>query len=213
MNKILYVFGAGDGAIELIENFEYCFLSEWKIYCIEDSPSKNCLKIETGIVYKSIPIFSYLKFHNLDTGSLINSVMDCNYKEKIYKENKDGRWRSFALNCNRIFCQMPIGCIIMPQSFIGSTVRLGKFVKVNHGAKLLVNSSVGDYSFIGTNSMLLANSKVGSKTLIYSGVTILPNINIGNNTIIGAGSVVTKDVGDNVLAYGNPCKVVRENEG
>jgi len=31
--------------------------------------------------------------------------------------------------------------------------------------------------------------------------------------IFGAGSVVTKDIGDNVVAYGNPCKVVRENEG
>lgn len=34
----------------------------------------------------------------------------------------------------------------------------------------------------------------------------------GNNVVIGAGSIVTKDVPDNVIAYGNPCRVVRENK-
>ena len=35
---------------------------------------------------------------------------------------------------------------------------------------------------------------------------------IGNNVVIGAGSIVTKDIPDNVIAYGNPCRVVRENK-
>ena len=35
---------------------------------------------------------------------------------------------------------------------------------------------------------------------------------IGKNSIIGAGSVVTKDIPDNVIAYGNPCKIIRKNE-
>ena len=39
---------------------------------------------------------------------------------------------------------------------------------------------------------------------------ILPGVNIGNGSIIGAGSVVTKDIPDNVIAVGNPCRVMRE---
>ena len=40
-------------------------------------------------------------------------------------------------------------------------------------------------------------------------VTILPGVTIGGNTIIGAGSVVTKDIPSNVVAAGNPCRVLR----
>ena len=39
---------------------------------------------------------------------------------------------------------------------------------------------------------------------------ILPGVKIGDNTVIGAGSVVTKDIPDNVVAVGNPCRVLRE---
>lgn len=43
------------------------------------------------------------------------------------------------------------------------------------------------------------------------GVIILPGVTIGDNVVIGAGSVVTRDIPDNVVAYGNPCRVIREN--
>ena len=46
--------------------------------------------------------------------------------------------------------------------------------------------------------------------MIGAGAIILPGITIGDNTVIGAGSVVTKDIPANVVALGNPCKVLRE---
>ena len=39
---------------------------------------------------------------------------------------------------------------------------------------------------------------------------VLPGVTIGDNTVIGAGSVVTKDIPSNVIAYGSPCRVIRE---
>lgn len=45
---------------------------------------------------------------------------------------------------------------------------------------------------------------------IGAGVIILPGVRIGKNAVIGAGSVVTKDIPANVVAVGNPCKVLRE---
>ena len=38
----------------------------------------------------------------------------------------------------------------------------------------------------------------------------MPGVTIGNNVVIGGGSVVTKDIPDNMIAVGNPCKVIRE---
>ena len=51
---------------------------------------------------------------------------------------------------------------------------------------------------------------VGNNVWIGAGCSILPGVTIGDNTVIGAGSVVTKDIPSNVLAVGNPCKVIRE---
>lgn len=51
---------------------------------------------------------------------------------------------------------------------------------------------------------------IGKNVWIGANVTILPGVTIGDNTVIGAGSVVTKDIPQNVVAYGNPCKVIRQ---
>lgn len=51
---------------------------------------------------------------------------------------------------------------------------------------------------------------IGNNVWIGAHVSVLPGVKIGNNTVIGAGSVVVKDIPANVLAAGNPCKVIRE---
>ena len=51
---------------------------------------------------------------------------------------------------------------------------------------------------------------IGNNVWIGANVVVNPGVTIGNNTIIGSGSVVTKDIPDNVIAVGNPCKVMRE---
>ena len=51
---------------------------------------------------------------------------------------------------------------------------------------------------------------IGSNVWIGAGTRVMPGVTIGNNVTIGAGSVVTKDIPDNVLAVGNPCRVLRE---
>ncbi len=50
---------------------------------------------------------------------------------------------------------------------------------------------------------------VGNNVWFGGHVTVLPGVTIGDNTVIGAGSVVTRDIPANVLAVGNPCRVVR----
>lgn len=52
---------------------------------------------------------------------------------------------------------------------------------------------------------------IGDYVWIGGGAIIMPGVTIGDNVVIGAGSVVTGDVPDNVIAYGNPCRIIREN--
>lgn len=51
---------------------------------------------------------------------------------------------------------------------------------------------------------------IGDNVWIGGNTCIMPGVTIGDNVVIGAGSVVTKDLPDNVIAVGNPCRVVRE---
>lgn len=51
---------------------------------------------------------------------------------------------------------------------------------------------------------------IGKNCWIGAGALIMPGITIGDNSVIGAGSVVTKDIPSNVVAVGNPCRVLRE---
>ena len=51
---------------------------------------------------------------------------------------------------------------------------------------------------------------IGNNVWIGGNVLVCPGVTIGSNVVIGGGSVVTKDIPDNMLAYGNPCRVIRE---
>lgn len=51
---------------------------------------------------------------------------------------------------------------------------------------------------------------IGNNVWIGGNAVINPGVKIGNNVVIGAGSVVTKDIPDNMIAAGNPCRVIRE---
>lgn len=51
---------------------------------------------------------------------------------------------------------------------------------------------------------------IGDNVWLGGNVVVNPGVHIGNNVVIGSGSVVTKDIPDNVIAAGNPCRVIRE---
>ncbi len=60
-----------------------------------------------------------------------------------------------------------------------------------------------------TQKELAAPISIGDNAWIGGGAIICPGVSIGANTTIGAGSVVTKDIPDNVVAVGNPCRVIK----
>lgn len=66
----------------------------------------------------------------------------------------------------------------------------------------------GTFEFCKTQT---APVTIGKHVWIGGGAIIMPGVTIGDNVVIGAGSVVTKDIPDNMVAYGNPCRAVRGN--
>ena len=122
--------------------------------------------------------------------------------------------------------------IIINQPFYcdyGKQISVGRRFFANFHLTILDEArvTIGDDCFIGPNVSIYTachstdpverNSRrewaepvsIGDNVWIGGSVTILPGVTIGNNVTIGAGSVVTKDIPDNVVAVGNPCRVVR----
>ena len=113
-------------------------------------------------------------------------------------------------------------CNINAQVFIENDVKIGDRVTVKSGVQIWDGIEIEDDVFIGPNvtftNDLTPRSKhhpiAFKKTLIKRGssiganATILPGITIGSFAMIGAASVVTKDVPDHALIYGNPGKIL-----
>lgn len=123
--------------------------------------------------------------------------------------------------------------IIINQPFYcdyGKQISVGRRFFANFHLTILDEArvTIGDDCFIGPNVSIYTachstdpverNSRrewaepvtIGDNVWIGGSVTILPGVTIGNNVTIGAGSVVTKDIPDNVVAVGNPCRVVKK---
>ena len=67
----------------------------------------------------------------------------------------------------------------------------------------------GNNVFIAPNCGFYTAITVGDDVWFGGYTVVLPGVTIGSNVVIGAGSVVTKDIPDNCVAYGNPCRVIR----
>ena len=103
------------------------------------------------------------------------------------------------------------GVLVEPHVVISSQTTIGFGVFIKRGSLIGHNNIIGAYTDINPGVVLSGDINIGERCVIGSGAIIKDGISIGANTIIGIGSVVTKNVPGNCVAYGNPCKVAREN--
>ncbi len=103
-------------------------------------------------------------------------------------------------------------CIFLDNNLItiGSNGLIGPAVQIytaTHPLKAAERVVAGGTSPYRTSSKPVT---IGDNVWIGGNTVICPGIIVGNNVTIGAGSVVTKSLPDNVLAFGNPCRIIRE---
>ena len=102
-----------------------------------------------------------------------------------------------------------VGALINSKVSIAAHTTIGNCVSINRHVSICHHTTIGDYCSINPGTNIAGNVTIGKGTTIGMGTNVLHQVKIGKNTIIGAGSVVTKDIPDNVVAYGSPCKVIR----
>lgn len=133
----------------------------------------------------------------------------------------------------QLFAEVGENCYIESPYFAnwgGHHVHLGSNIYANAGLKLVDDTHIyiGDCTMLGPNVVLATAGhpidpelrgrglqynlpvRIGKNCWLGAGVIVMPGVTIGDNTVIGAGSIVTKDIPANVVAVGNPCRVLRE---
>jgi len=91
----------------------------------------------------------------------------------------------------------------------GAKVTIGDNVLFGPKVGLYTTNHVFDPATRAAGACFAQPITIGDNCWLAANVTVLPGVSIGAGTIIGAGSVVTKDIPDNVIAAGNPCRIIR----
>lgn len=166
-----------------------------------------------------------------------DSIMEEQLKkmELLYDHNmtRPGEQEKRKQLLKQMFMEIGEDCWIEPplhSNWGGGHCIFGKNVYANYGLTLVDDTyiTVGDYTMFGPNVIVAtaghpllpelrqknyqynAPVSIGRNCWIGAGTIIVPGVTIGDDVVIGAGSIVTKDVPSGVVAFGNPCKVMRE---
>lgn len=95
---------------------------------------------------------------------------------------------------------------------VAAHTTLGRFVSLNRNVSIGHHVQVDDFVTVNPGANIAGFVRVGAGALIGMGVNIVDGVTIGAGAVIGAGSVVTRDIPAGVVAYGQPCRVVRAAE-
>ncbi len=132
-----------------------------------------------------------------------------------------------------MFAEIGEGCYIEPPlhaNFGGAHVHFGKNIYCNFGTTFVDDTHiyVGDGTMFGPRVVVAtaghpilpelrekayqynSSVRIGKNCWLGAGVVVLSGVTIGDGTVVGAGSVVTRDLPENVVAVGNPCRVLRQ---
>lgn len=149
-----------------------------------------------------------------------------NLRPSLLDKKNDLLKRLLGSYKNNFFIEQPFYCDY------GYNIEIGENFYSNHNLIILDGAKVtiGDNVFIAPNCGIYTAGHpldikqrvegleyaypitIGNNVWIGANVTILPGVTIGDNVTIGAGSTVTKDIPNNVLAFGNPAKIIKDIE-
>ena len=174
------------------------------------------------------------EIYNPGDEDIFRLQLDCLEKQYDYNLTRPHELEKRFEMLKSMFAEVGEGSYIEPplhSNWGGHHTHLGKQVYANFGLTLVDDTHiyVGNYTMLGPNVVLTTAGhpilpelrgeralqynlpiRIGRNCWLGAGVIVMPGVTIGDNSVIGAGSVVTKDVPANVVAVGNPCRVLRE---
>lgn len=177
-------------------------------------------KIHSGDIY--LPTGDEIMLEQL---AYLDKMDEYNRTPRLLREKRERM-------LHEMFAQVGENCYIESPFYAnwgGHHVHLGKHVYANYNLTLVDDTHIyiGDYTMLGPNVVIATAGhpihphlrskglqfnmpvRIGKNCWLGAGVIVMPGVTVGDNSVIGAGSVVTRDIPANVVAVGNPCRVLR----
>lgn len=172
------------------------------------------------------------QIYDPNDSDIMSEQVQCLEKLYDYNATRPSEVEKREKLLKEMFSEIGEGCYIEPPlhaNWAGKHIHFGNNVYANFNLTCVDDTHiyVGDCTMFAPNVVLATAGHpilpelrekayqfnmpihIGRNCWLGAGVIVMPGVTIGDNTVIGAGSVVTKDIPANVVAVGNPCRVLR----
>ena len=181
-----------------------------------DILDSNDLKVErvvddspTEISFMDIPLSKPQSAYD----KVIITIGNCSIRKRIADRIIANSYLT-AIHPSAIVCKnVPIGegTVIAHGAIVQSSAKIGRHCILNTKSSVGHDVIINDFVHVASGATICGGSVIGEGTWIGAGSVIKQGIRIGKNCMIGAGSVVVKDIPDSVTAFGNPCRIIKQN--
>lgn len=213
--KKLVILGAGGLAAETVNLIEEnnALSQEWKILgCLNSGI--GCNEPTQVLGYPVLGDDSWLEGHSEELYAVCavgNPSVRKQIVQRIQEHYPNVYFPTLIHHSAQVsrHSRIGMGAIICSGVNITVNTNIGSFVIIDLGSSVSHGSQIGPFSILHPDSTVCGDVEIGTLTEIGAGSTIIQGLRIGNGSIIGAGSTVVRDVPASVVAYGNPCRVMR----
>lgn len=195
MSEGITLYGAGGHCKVVLDILESNGLKVERI--VDDSPAED--------IFMGLP----LSKPDLEYDRAIITIGNCSVRKKIVEKISVNKYLT-AIHPSSIICRTVTvgeGTVIVHGVIVQSSAKIGRHCILNTKSSIGHDVIINDYVHVASGATICGGCEIGECTWIGAGSVIKQGIHVGRNCMIGAGSVVVKDIPDNVIAFGNPCKV------
>jgi sugar O-acyltransferase (sialic acid O-acetyltransferase NeuD family) len=207
VSKDIIIVGAGGHAVSVTNVALSCGIN---VVAYVDNNKAGSKVLDIPVITKQQCIDTY------KTANFAIAIGDNSVRERVYND-----YKLELPNCEfpplihqtaviGINSKVGDGTVIMPQTNIGPNSKVGVFCILNTSSSIDHDCDMQSFSSIAPRVVTGGNVNIGVRSALSIGATVKHGIVIGDDVVIGANSYVNKPFDSNLVAYGTPCKFVRE---
>jgi len=211
--NLIYILGVGNLTKVYIDIAEECGFYVKELFHYNDE--------KKGDYIYNIPIIDS-NANLLNRNSLKNMQFAVSVGNNLIRSSLSNRLRALGGEIATLihpsaivskYAKISKGVVIQPNAVIQAGVEIGLDTVISYNVSVTHNSIIGKACYLSAGANIGAYVKVGNNVLIGQNATIISGKVrfIGNNSIIGAGSIVTKEVEENSVIFGNPARCYIKN--